>query len=111
MIESMLAQSTLAHWVQILEGAMLVCFGFGWPIDVIKTLRVKHVEGKSIGFMSMIFFGYLAGLSSKFVQLADQGLLETVTALYAFNAVMVGFDILLYFRYRRATKTKPTEPA
>ncbi len=100
----MLAQLTLTHWVQILEGAMLVCFGFGWPIDVIKTLRVKNVEGKSIGFMSMIFVGYLAGMGSKFVQLADQGLLEGVTALYAFNAVMVAIDILLYVRYRRAGK-------
>ncbi|MFP4140900.1 MAG: hypothetical protein ACOCWV_05935 [Planctomycetota bacterium] len=98
----MLAQLTYAHWVQILEAAMMVCFGFGWPIDVIKTLRTKQVEGKSIGFMSMIFVGYLAGMSSKFVKLSGSGTLEDVTALYAFNAVMVGIDIALYFRYRRA---------
>lgn len=98
----MLAQLTYAYWVQILEAAMLVCFGFGWPIDVVKTLRVKRVDGKSIGFMSMIFVGYLAGMSSKFVEWADSGTLEDVTALYAFNAVMVGLDIALYFRYRRA---------
>lgn len=91
---------------------MLVCFGLGWPIDVIKTLRVKRVEGKSIGFMSMIFTGYLAGLGSKFVRSADSGYLEAVTALYAFNAVMVAIDILLYVRYRRATDpASPREPA
>ncbi len=47
---------------------MLVSFGFAWPIDVIRTLRVRRVEGKSVGFMALILAGYLFGLTAKVVR-------------------------------------------
>lgn len=88
---------------EIFEAGMLVCFGFAWPIDVLRTLRIRRVEGKSVGFMALILAGYVFGLTAKVVR-AWGHWPEVVTALYAFNAAMVATDILLtlHFRRRRA---------
>jgi hypothetical protein len=94
----------LAQWTMIAQGfeaAMLVCFGISWPVAILKTWRTRRTEGKSLGFLMLIFVGYLAGVTSKFVRAAGQGSsLEMVTALYALNALFVGADIVLYFRFR-----------
>jgi len=86
---------------EIFEAGMLVCFGFAWPVDVVRTLRVRRTWGKSIGFMTLILVGYLFGMTAK-VMRAWGAWPEAVTALYAFNAVMVATDIAvtLYFRRR-----------
>jgi hypothetical protein len=55
--------------------------------------------------MGLILVGYVCGLSAKFIRAADGGAWpETVTALYAVNAVLVAADIAvtLYFRRRAA---------
>jgi lipopolysaccharide export LptBFGC system permease protein LptF len=88
------------YGAQVFEGAMLICFGLGWPVAILKTLRVKRVEGKSLPFLVLIFCGYLAGIVSKLFRLHAHGYLEPVTALYVLNAVMVGIEVLLYMRYR-----------
>ena len=86
---------------QILEGAMLLCFGVSWPVAILKTWRAKRVEGKSGLFLALILAGYLAGLASKFVRAAhDGGRPEAATALYALNALMVAVDLGLFLRYR-----------
>jgi len=88
---------------QVLEGGMLACFGFAWPVDIYKTLRTRQASGKSVGFMGLIFFGYVSGLVAKFTRAAaGGGWPEAVTALYVVNAVLVAVDIALYYRYRRA---------
>ncbi len=90
---------------QAFEATMMICFGISWPVAVIKTLRSRRVEGKSFHFLVLVFLGYLAGLMSKAI-LADFSFwrLQPVTALYAFNAIMVATDGLLYVRY----SPKPT---
>jgi lipopolysaccharide export LptBFGC system permease protein LptF len=94
----MLAQVMTA---QFLEGAMLVCFGVSWPVAILKTLRTRRVEGKSLAFLVLICTGYLAGIAAKFFRAAaPSGSLEPVTALYAVNAVLVAVDIALYLRFR-----------
>jgi len=87
---------------EIFEAGMLVCFGFAWPVDVLRTLRTRRVEGKSVGFMTLILAGYLFGLTAKVFR-AWGHWPEVVTALYAFNAVMVTADILLTLHFRRRT--------
>ena len=90
---------------QIFEGAMLVCFGFAWPLDILRTLRTRRVEGKSTTFMGLILLGYMAGMAAKFLRAGVAGgWPEFVTALYAFNALMVSVDILLVLRCRRAMR-------
>ena len=86
---------------QIFEATMLVCFGLGWPISILKSLRTKYVRGKSVGFMMIISVGYVAGILSK---LADTHLLEKahnpVIWLYVLNLAFVLTDLALYYRYR-----------
>ena len=85
---------------ELFEAGMLVCFGFAWPVDVIRTLRTRRVEGKSPAFMSLILLGYLFGMTAKFLRgWGDWP--ELVTALYAFNATMLAIDIWLCFHFRR----------
>ncbi|HUS91995.1 MAG TPA: hypothetical protein VM695_09095 [Phycisphaerae bacterium] len=86
---------------QVLEAGMLICFGFSWPVDILKTWRAKRTEGKSLIFMSLILTGYLFGLSAKLVRAAQAGETpERVTALYVVNAVLIAVDIALTWYYR-----------
>jgi hypothetical protein len=100
-----LAEFNAGVW---LEGAMFVCFGVSWPVAILKTLRAKRVEGKSVGFLTLIFLGYLAGVGSKFARAAETGRgLEWTVALLALNGLFVGVEIFLYFRYRKRMPTPP----
>jgi hypothetical protein len=99
----MLAQMTMG---QFLEGGMLVCFGVSWPVSILKTLRTRRTEGKSLGFLVLIFVGYLCGIAAKvFRGFAANGCPESVTVLYALNAVFVATDIVLYLRFRARCST------
>ena len=82
--------------MSVFEAAMMICFGASWPFSVLKSLRTKKVEGKSLAFMWLILVGYAAGIVHKFVNNTDW-----VTALYFANAALVGLDIVLYHRYLR----------
>ena len=73
---------------------MLVCFAFSWPISIAKTLKTKKVSGKSPIFMIIIIIGYIMGVIHKCWHNHD-----FVTYLYAFNALLVGFDLYLYKKY------------
>ena len=84
---------------QVFEAGMLVCFGFAWPVDIYKTVRTRETRGKSVRFMSLVFLGYLCGIAAKFIR-AEGALPETVTWLYALNAVLVGIDIAVCLHYR-----------
>ena len=89
---------------QVFEAGMLVCFGFAWPVDILRTLRTRRVEGKSIAFMGLILLGYLCGMAAKFIRAGVAAAWpEPVTLLYALNAVLVTADIglVLHFRNRR----------
>ncbi len=87
--------STVNLVAQIAEAAMLACFGASWPFSVAKSLRVKKVTGKSPLFLWLIFFGYFAGITFKLSSGVDW-----VLGLYCWNLLIVGFDTLLYYRYR-----------
>jgi len=86
---------------QVLEGGMLVCFGVSWPVDILKTLRTRRTEGKSLLFMALILTGYLLGLSAKLVRAAQAARApELITGLYVLNAAFIAVDIALTYRYR-----------
>lgn len=100
---------------RLLETLMLVCFGLSWPISILKSLRTRIVHGKSPAFMGLIIVGYLAGATAKIARAEyAQTAPEFTTGLYLLNAVLVAFDLLLYYRFRHnrlpATPSRDSSP-
>jgi len=90
---------------QILEALMVISFGISWPMSIIKSIRARSAKGKSLPFMLMIEFGYVCGIAGK---LAGQNI-TYVFIFYVLNFLMVGTDILLYFRNRRLDRAAEQE--
>lgn len=92
---------------EILEIIMILSFGASWPMNVIKSYKARTAKGKSLAFMLLIFFGYIAGIASKFVNetyMAQFSQKWYVLFFYFLNIFMVGIDIILYFRNKRLDK-------
>lgn len=84
------------------EVGMLTCFGIGWPLSIIKSLRTKQVAGKSPLFMSIVILGYASGILHKIIYYSDW-----VIWLYILNFAMVSFDLFLYYLYSARAKARP----
>ncbi len=82
---------------EVFEAIMVVSFGLSWPVSINKSLKSKSTKGKSPVFLTFIFFGYLCGIISKL--LASN--ITYVFTFYVINLLMVGIDLVLYFRNRR----------
>ena len=80
----------------IWEVLFLLCFACSWPFSIAKSLRTKVVTGKSPVFMGLIILGYIFGIVHKLAHNND-----VVIYLYAFNALMVATDLILYFYYSK----------
>lgn len=78
----------------ILETVMLVCFGFSWPLNVIKAHRARTAKGTSLPFILLIITGYIAGISAKLVS----GQVNYVLAAYILNLTIVSINVVIYFR-------------
>lgn len=92
---------------EILEVIMIVSFGFSWPLNVIKSYKARTTKGKSLAFLLLIFFGYIAGIASKFVNesyMANISEKWYVLFFYVLNFIMVGADLVMYIRNRRLDK-------
>jgi len=86
---------------EILEIIMLISFGASWPLNVIKSYRSRTTKGKSLPFLCLILFGYIAGVASKFANdtyMANFSEKWYVLFFYVLNFCMVFVDFLLYFR-------------
>lgn len=82
---------------EILEAAMLVCFGLSWPMNAYKNYKAGTAVGTSWQFIALITLGYAAGIAAKFAA----GTLNWVLVVYFVNVVCVGANWLVYFRNRR----------
>jgi len=82
--------------MSVFEIGMLVCFGFAWPISIMKSIKTKSIEGKSLMFMYVIMIGYLFGMTHKIIYNFD-----FVLVLYGINLLMVFTDIMLYYRNKK----------
>jgi len=82
--------------MSIFEIVMLVCFGAAWPFSLSRSYRCRTNAGKSLIFLGVVFLGYVSGILHKIFFSPDP-----VIGLYILNGIMVGGDILLYFRNRR----------
>ena len=78
----------------ILETVMLVCFGFSWPLNVIKAYRAKTAKGTSLPFILLIITGYIAGISAKLIS----GQINYVLIAYILNLAIVSLNVIVYFR-------------
>lgn len=78
----------------ILETVMLVCFGFSWPLNVIKAYRAKTAKGTSLPFILLIITGYIAGISAKLIS----GQINYVLIAYLLNLAIVSLNVVVYFR-------------
>ena len=92
---------------ELLEVTMIVSFGCSWPLNVIKSYKARTTKGKSLGFLLLIFFGYIAGIISKFVNEAYMASFAEkwyVLFFYVLNFIMVGADLVMYVRNRKIDK-------
>ena len=78
----------------ILETVMLVCFGFSWPLNVMKAYRAKTAKGTSLPFILLIITGYIAGISAKLIS----GQINYVLIAYILNLAIVSLNVIIYFR-------------
>ncbi len=86
---------------EILEIIMVVSFGVSWPMNLIKSFKAKTTRGKSLPFLLFIFFGYIAGIASKFTSVSYMESFSSkwyVLVFYVLNFIMVGADLVLYVR-------------
>ncbi|MBQ3138610.1 MAG: hypothetical protein IJB68_03740 [Ruminococcus sp.] len=79
---------------QILETIMLVCFGFSWPLNVIKAYKARTTKGTSLPFIILIIIGYVAGILSKIIS----GQINYVLIAYILNLAIVSVNVVIYFR-------------
>ena len=86
---------------EILEILMILSFGASWPLNVIKSYKARTTKGKSLGFLILIFTGYIFGIASK---LLLDSFKWYVMFFYVLNLVMVGADLLMYVRNYRLDK-------
>lgn len=90
---------------ELLEILMLICFGFSWPLNVIKSYKARTAKGKSLPFLLLIISGYIAGIASKFVNPAfDFAAKWYVLFFYFLNLIMVSMDVAMYVRNCRLDK-------
>lgn len=79
---------------QLLEAAMLVCFGLSWPLNAYKNYRAGTAAGTSWQFIALITLGYLAGIGAKLVS----GQVNWVLVVYLLNLAFLGANWWVYFR-------------
>ena len=94
---------------ELFEIIMILSFGASWPMNVMKSYKARSAKGKSISFLCLIFFGYIAGITSKFMNaeyMASFGQKWYVLVFYFINLTMVGADICLYVRNTRLDKQR-----
>lgn len=92
----------LAH---LFEAGMLVCFGFSWPINVVKAYKARTAKSTSLAFIFLIITGYILGISAKLINHQ----FNYVLAVYILNLVIVFSNVMVYFRNRSLDKKREAE--
>ena len=92
-------------FAEILEVIMIICFGASWPFNVIKSYKSRTTKGKSLLFLCLIFFGYIAGVVMKAITFNANDFMKWLSLfVYILNLVMVGADLVLYVRNYKLDK-------
>ncbi len=88
------------NFAHLFEAAMLVCFGFSWPLNVIKAYKAGTAKGTSLPFIILIITGYLAGISAKIIN----GQFNYVLVVYFLNLAIVMINVFVYIRNKALDK-------
>ena len=94
----------MSHLAEIHETVMLVCFGFSWPINLIKHIKLRSAKSTSLPFLLLIWGGYIAGVVAKLIKLLDPAQTSPtwyLMTIYLINLAMLTANLLVYFRNRR----------
>ena len=97
---------------ELLEIIMVLSFGASWPLNVMKSYKARTTKGKSLGFLVLIWFGYIAGIASKLCNeayMTSFGQKWYTLVFYVINFLMVTVDLLIYFRNYRLDKASKAE--
>lgn len=86
---------------ELFEIIMIVCFGFSWPMNVIKSYRARTTKGKSLAFLLLISIGYVFGIIGKIISGSFKWY---VMFFYVLNLCMVLTDVGMYVRNYRLDK-------
>ena len=84
----------------LFEILMLLCFATAWPFSIWKLYRTKSTKGKSIVFSIVIIFGYIFGITNKYI-MND---INYVLFFYFLDLALVIIDSMLWFRNRMYEK-------
>jgi hypothetical protein len=97
------------HTTQLLEAAMLICFGLAWPLANLRMLRSGRPEGKGLPFTLVILAGYLCGAAAKLIATSQGAPLAPVFWLYLLNTASVGVNLFLQWHcgVRAAARCAP----
>ena len=97
------------------EIIFLVCFGASWPFNIVKAYKARTTKGTSLPFMSLIAFGYVAGIFKQIFTLIANGHLTALQwvafACYIINLTLVSTGIGIYFRNKGLDKKAAEEKA
>lgn len=77
-----------------METVMLICFGFSWPMNLIKAYKSKTAKSTSLPFIILIITGYIAGIGAKII--THQ--INYVLVAYLLNLAIVALNLAVYFR-------------
>ncbi len=86
---------------------MLICFGFSWPINLVKNYKMRSAKSMSLSFLGLIWFGYVAGVTAKLIALFDPAIADPswyLLTIYIINLTMMCANIAVYFRNARLDK-------
>ena len=86
----------------IFECLMLLCFGFSWPLNVIKAYKAGTAKGTSLAFIILIITGYVAGIAAKVINQQ----FNYVLAVYFLNLAIVFGNVLVYIRNKTLDRKK-----
>ena len=93
------------NFAHLFEAGMLVCFGFSWPINVVKAYKAGTAKSTSLAFIFLIITGYVLGISAKIINHQ----FNYVLAVYVLNLVIVFSNVLVYFRNISLDKKREAE--
>ncbi|MDY4832154.1 MAG: hypothetical protein SO161_06445, partial [Treponema sp.] len=85
------------NYAHLFEAGMLVCFGFSWPLNVVKAYKARTTKGTSLAFIFLIITGYVAGITAKIINHQ----FNYVLAVYFLNLAIVMVNIFVYFRNKK----------
>ena len=72
---------------------MIVSFGASWPMNVIKSYKARTAKGKSLAFLLLILFGYVAGITSKLINEAYMSSFSQKWYVLFFYVLMLFYSI------------------